>query len=69
MRVYAWLRVVTVWTSSRSDDLVWVRTMEVTFQGDVLELRLRRTETSGPGKRIESTVVWVSSGAWLVAPD
>ena len=64
-RVYAWFRLVKLWTGMRFDDAKGTtnRSMEVTEWG--LRGVISRSKTSGPGKRILYLPFYVSKGAWL----
>ena len=68
VRVFAWLRLVLIWASCRSDDLIRVVPSEVQLDDGVLEVRLRQTKTTGPGKRVEVAFAWVGPGSWVECP-
>ena len=64
-RIYAWFRLVKLWSGMRFDDTKGVpnRTMELTHLG--LKGVINRSKTSGPGKRIVLSPFYVSKDAWL----
>ena len=65
-RIYAWFRLVKLWTGMRFDDTKGTpnRTLEMTEFG--LKGIINRSKTSGPGKRIILLPIYVSKEAWLV---
>ena len=52
-RAFAWTRLVKLWTCSRCDDLIGLLPTTMELQDGNLCALLRRTKTSGPGKRLK----------------
>ena len=71
-RIYAWFRLVKLWTGMRFDDTKGTpnRTMELKKWG--LKGVIHRSKTFGPGKRIillpfyVNREVWLSEKEWLM---
>ena len=64
-RIYAWFRLIKLWTGMRFDDTKGApnRTMEMFDWG--LKGVINRSKTSGPGKRIVLLPFYVHKDAWL----
>ena len=62
-RAFAWTRLVKLWTCSRCDDLLGLLPTTMELQDGNLCALLRRTKTSGPGKRLKWLPIFVDGGA------
>ena len=73
VRAFAWVKLLKYWGSLRSDDVQWVKPSEMRLTSRGLIVKLARTKTSGPGKKVKvmeaivSQSAWVSQPAWLKA--
>ena len=68
-RACAWLKLVGHWSALRGDDLTWINAGSLKWdKKHGLQGVLRRSKTTGPGKRNVSRPVTVGAGAWLVDP-
>ena len=67
-RAFAWVRLLKVWTASRTDDLLGVLPglMHLGLKG--LRGVFDRTKTSGAGRKVRWLPFFVSRAAWLVEP-
>ena len=61
VRLYAWYKLVRVWTVSRGNDLEGVCSKDVRWAGDALELDVSQSKTTRPGKKIEKYTVVVGT--------
>ena len=68
-RVYAWVTLVRVWAALRFDDSVHIRPDEIRYGEDGLEAIIRRTKTTGPGKRVSVLYAFVGPGAYVARAD
>ena len=68
-RIYCWYRLVKVWTGMRFSDTCGLEnnTMELNRYG--LTGVLKKTKTTGPGKKVQLLRVWVSHECWLVQEE
>ena len=64
-RVYAWFRLVKLWTGMRFDDTRGVPCQSMELQEFGLKGVIHRSKTSGPGKRILLLPFYISKEAWL----
>lgn len=64
-RGYAWFRVMKLWTGTRYSDTMQLdySSMEWTEHG--VTAVLRRTKTTGPGKKVNLLQIWMSGGCWI----
>ena len=67
LRVVAWTRLVKVFGVLRSDDMQRINPSEVDLAEGGLTARLRRTKTSGAGKKVKDLRLFVPVGAWVCA--
>ena len=70
VRVVAWARLVRLWAGLRFGDTEHLHPDDVSLKGDCLALALRRTKTTGAGKKV--AMMWAFIGrasAWLARPD
>ena len=69
LRLGAWAKLLKVWASFRFDDLAHVRVnMTKVYDGKMSGL-LKRTKTTGAGKRVKELPFHISSKAWVVKKD
>eukprot|EP00913_Durusdinium_trenchii_P028161 g26404.t1 len=68
-RIYAWFRLVKLWTGMRFDDTKGTpnRTVEMLDYG--LKGVIHRSKTSGPGKRVILLPFYISKEAWIVEKE
>ena len=64
-RIYAWFRLVKLWTGMRFSDTLGLSEKSVEFQESGLTAILLRTKTSGPGKKVIHLRIWVNMACWL----
>ena len=69
LRGVAWVRLVKVWASLRYDDLSWLAPAALRLGTRGLEATLRRTKTSGAGRRVRELPLLVSCASHLVEAD
>lgn len=65
LRIVAWARLLKVFGALRTDDLQRIRSEDVHLQESGLTARLRRTKTSGAGKKVKDLTLFVPSSAWV----
>ena len=65
LRVVAWARLVKVFGALRADDLQRIVPDDVELTEAGLVARLRRTKTSGAGKKIKDLRLFVPAVAWI----
>ena len=65
LRVVAWTRLVKVYGALRADDLQRIVPDDVELTESGLNARMRRTKTSGAGKKVKDLRLFVPAGAWL----
>jgi hypothetical protein len=66
-RAYAWVTLIRIWAALRFDDSVHVRPSELTWSEKTgLSFYIRRSKTTGPGKRISVLTAHVGPEAFLV---
>ena len=69
LRAGAWVKLVKVWASMRFDDLAHLKTdMVASYEGKLSGL-LKRTKTTGAGKRVKELPFHVSTHAWVEQPE
>ena len=69
MRAGAWMKLVKVWASLRFDDMAHMRTeMISTYEGKFAGL-MKRTKTTGAGKRVKELPFFISEEAWIAHPS
>jgi len=69
MRAGAWMKLVKVWASLRFDDMAHMRTEMVTaYEGKFAGL-MKRTKTTGAGKRVKELPFFISEEAWVAHPN
>ena len=69
VRMAAWAKLVKVWASLRFDDLANLRMKEVKVYDGQLSGVMRRTKTTGAGKRVRELPIHVSADAWVKHPE
>jgi len=69
LRAAAWVKLVKVWGSLRSDDLAGLAPASVKLMGGGLQGILDRTKTSGPGRKARYLPLYVAIGAYLAVPN
>ena len=62
------MKLVRLWTGTRFDDLKHVSPSDLSWQGDCWTIKLPKTKTSGPGKKIRVLTAFVSWDAFLQQP-
>ena len=73
IRLGAWVKLLKVWASFRFDDLAHLRVDTVRFYDARLSGLMRRTKTTGAGKRVRDlpfhigTDAWIDDSSWLGA--
>jgi hypothetical protein len=65
LRVIAWTRLLKTYGVLRADDLQRMRPEDLSLHESGLMGRLRRTKTTGAGKRVRDLVVHVPRSAWI----
>ena len=65
-RAYAWFRLAKIWGAMRHHDTTGLDFASAKLEGGVWSADLRRTKTSGPGKRVSLLKVFISRNAYLV---
>eukprot|EP00435_Cladocopium_sp_Y103_P037330 s718_g9.t2 len=69
LRAGAWVKLLKIWASLRFDDVANMRLQMVwSYEGKLSGL-LRRTKTTGGGKRVKELPFHVSSEAWIKEKD
>ena len=69
IQVGAWIRLVKIWASLRFDDVAHLKqSMLKSYEGKLSGL-MRRTKTTGAGKRVKELPLHVSKEAWVKHPD
>lgn len=66
VRAGAWAKLVKVWASLRFDDLAHLRRPTVKFYDGRMAGLMRRTKTTGAGKRVKELPFFISEEAWAV---
>ena len=66
LRVVAWCRLLKTFGVLRADDLQRISPDDVELQGSYLTAKMRRTKTSGAGKKVRDLTMFVLSSAWIV---
>ena len=69
VRVSAWLKLVKVWASLRFDDLANVRRAMVRDYDGKLGGVLKKTKTTGAGKRVRELPIFISEKAYVTEKD
>ena len=67
-RAYAWVRLVKVWASLRFDCTRGIVPGFMKLDERCLTIKIVRSKTTGPGKKVEVRWVYVSVDAYLVDP-
>eukprot|EP00435_Cladocopium_sp_Y103_P044620 s1206_g12.t1 len=66
IKVGAWVKLVKIWASLRFDDMAHLQVgMMKSYDGKIAGL-MRRTKTTGAGKRVRELPFFVSEEAWIV---
>ena len=69
LRLGAWVKLVKIWASLRFDDLAHIRVdMARVYEGRMAGL-LKRTKTTGAGKRVKELPFHVATCAWIEQSD
>lgn len=64
-RIYAWFRLVKLWTGMRFSDTTGLDHGTLEWQSYGLTGVLNRTKTTGPGKKVTLLRIFVSKDCWL----
>lgn len=64
-RIGAWLKLLKTWASLRFDDLANIKLENLKFYDGKLAGILRKTKTTGAGKRVRELLIFVSEEAYL----
>ena len=64
-RIGAWLKLLKVWASLRFDDLANIKLENLRFYDGKLAGVLRKTKTTGAGKRVRELPIFVSGEAYV----
>ena len=66
-RAYAWVKLVCFWAALRGDDVTWLMAGTLLYiEGFGLQGELRRTKSTGPGKKRLCRPVTISEEAFFV---
>ena len=68
-RVIAWVILLQHWMAMRADDVQWLDPVRMTLTASGLAGVLRRTKTTGPGRRAREVPVYVSREVSLSGND
>ena len=68
-RLFAWAKLLKVWASLRFDDLLRLVPENLSLSAKGLLLRLERSKSTGPGKRVEVVFAAIGFGSFLVDPN
>ena len=69
LRAGAWVKLIKVWASLRFDDLAHLRSGMVKIYDGKFAGLMKRTKTTGAGKRVKELPFFVSEEAWVAHPD
>jgi hypothetical protein len=64
-RAYAWVRLVKIWASLRTNDLQGLPPALLRRTSQGLSGTLMRTKTTGPGRKVKTLPIYVDAGCWL----
>ena len=67
-RALAWVRLVRTWTAMRSDDTRGLVPRTLTLRDGILQGRLERTKSSGPGRIAKWLPIFVTEACFLAHP-
>ena len=67
--VYAWFRLIKLWTGVRFDDTKGVPNRTLELSDTSLKGVIHRSKTSGPGKRVILLPFYISRQAWIMEKD
>ena len=67
-RLHNWTNLLRHWGALRWDDLLHAPPRLARFTSEGLTITVIQTKTTGPGKKVENLLVYVSSEAYLFAP-
>ena len=66
-RWYSWVKLLKLWAAFRWDDLQGIHASDLILRSDgVLEGKIRRSKTSGVGKKVEVMIFFIGADAWIV---
>ena len=65
LRLGAWVKLVKVWASFRFDDIAHLRLDTVRYYDERLSGMMKRTKTTGAGKRVKDLPFHVGKEAWV----
>ena len=68
-RVIAWVMLLQHWAAMRADDVQWLDPGRITLSASGLAGVLRRTKTTGPGRRAREVPIYVSREVSLSGND
>ena len=68
MRLYAWVELVQILRSMRSDDLQGLLTSSITLLRHGIEAVLDRTKTLGPARKVRWIQVFISKCSYIADP-
>lgn len=69
MRAGAWMKLVKIWASLRFDDMAHMRSEMFTLYEGKFSGLMKRTKTTGAGKRVKELPFFVSEEAWVAHPS
>ena len=69
VRSYAWYRLLKVWGAMRYHDTLGVDFSSIKLDESGLVCTLKRTKTTGPGKKVSLVKVFVGFDAWITEKD
>eukprot|EP00435_Cladocopium_sp_Y103_P009181 s2142_g2.t1 len=69
VRSYAWYRLIKIWGAMRFHDTMGVDFSSIKLDEHGLSCTLKRTKTTGPGKKVSLVKVFVGFDAWLCEKD
>ena len=68
-RAIAWIRLIKVWSSMRSDDVTGIDINTLVLDSEGFSATLSRTKVSGPGRAVRWLPIFVSLNAFLADAD
>ena len=68
-RLYAWFKLVRLWIIARGNDMEGTPPSGVKWRRDGLDLTCDQSKVSGPGKKVETYISTVATGAYIAVED
>ena len=68
-RLIGWVMLLMCWMVRRADDVQWIDPSRMHMNGSCLRMILRRTKTTGPGRRATEVPAYVARDASLAGED